>query len=113
MPTKIPAATLDALLAYLQSPAGEALSDRDWTNLPTFGGSDPRNTREVWSWDARRLLVGTCADDLRIVPRPRMVSIMLRLSEDEHDMLRTAAQRRQLPLTTWIRGVALREARSH
>lgn len=41
----------------------------DWTSLPTFGGEEPRSTREVWSWDATRLLVGTCADDLEIVAR--------------------------------------------
>lgn len=41
----------------------------DWTSLPTFGGEEPHNTVGVWSWDATRLLVGTCADDLKIVDR--------------------------------------------
>lgn len=41
----------------------------DWTSLPTFGGDEPRDTAGVWSWDATRLLVGTCAADLQIVPR--------------------------------------------
>lgn len=46
--------------------------DRDgqWVDsLPTFGGEEPTDTLEVWSWDASRLLVGTCADDLKIVDR--------------------------------------------
>lgn len=38
-------------------------------DLPAFGGEAPANTLEVWSWDADRLLVGLCADDLRIVSR--------------------------------------------
>ena len=41
----------------------------DWTSLPTFGGEEPQDTAGVWSWDATRLLVGTCADDLKIVAR--------------------------------------------
>lgn len=39
------------------------------TDLPNFGGSAPADTASVWSWDATRLLVGTCADDLNIVSR--------------------------------------------
>lgn len=43
----------------------------DWsTDLPTFGGAEPRDTDGVWSWDAERLLVGTGPQDLEIVPRP-------------------------------------------
>lgn len=38
-------------------------------DLPTFGGDEPADTREVWSWDATRMIVGTCADDLAIVSR--------------------------------------------
>ena len=42
----------------------------EWrTDLPTYGGDTPDDTREVWSWDAGRLLVGTCASDLEIVAR--------------------------------------------
>ena len=41
----------------------------DWTSLPAYGGPEPRHTECVWSWDETRLLVGTCADDLQIVPR--------------------------------------------
>jgi len=44
--------------------------DGQWLgNLPTFGGVEPTDTYEVWSWDETRLLVGTCADDLKIVNR--------------------------------------------
>ncbi len=45
------------------------LDDRTVAELPTFGGEEPRSTSEVWSWDTTRLLVGTCASDLRIVDR--------------------------------------------
>lgn len=39
------------------------------SDLPTFGGEAPSDTRGIWSWDAQNLLIGTCAEDLRIVPR--------------------------------------------
>lgn len=41
----------------------------DWTELPTFGGAEPSDTRGVWSWDDESLLVGSCADDLEVVDR--------------------------------------------
>jgi hypothetical protein len=42
----------------------------DWrTNLPTFGGPEPEDTAGYWSWDRGRVIVGTCDDDLRILPR--------------------------------------------
>jgi hypothetical protein len=37
--------------------------------LPTFGGDEPEDTARVWSWDEKRLLVGTCADDFEVVYR--------------------------------------------
>lgn len=40
-----------------------------WDDLPTFGGADIEDTHGVWSWDARRMIFGTCADDIEIVPR--------------------------------------------
>jgi CTP:molybdopterin cytidylyltransferase MocA len=46
-----------------------AFGEIDWTSLPTFGGDEPASTSGVWSWDATSLLVGTCADDLKIVAR--------------------------------------------
>lgn len=56
---------LDALLVLLRTnPAG-----LDWTSLPEFGGRDPEDTEGVWSWDVHRLIVGTCADDVRITSR--------------------------------------------
>ncbi len=41
----------------------------DFSDLPCFGGEEPSDTENVWSWDERRLLVGTCPDDMEIVPR--------------------------------------------
>lgn len=67
MNATITAATdLESLLAVLRR---YDLSDDRWTRLPTFGGEEPRSTSGVWSWDATRLLVGSCASDLRIVSR--------------------------------------------
>ena len=39
----------------------------DWTSLPTFGGHELADTSGIWSWDATRMLVGTCVDDLEII----------------------------------------------
>jgi hypothetical protein len=38
-------------------------------DLPAFGGEEPKCKLGVWSWDEENILVGTCADDLAIVPR--------------------------------------------
>ncbi len=49
-----------------------AVLDRhgQWSsNLPNFGGVEPADTVEVWSWDEGRVLLGTCRDDLSINPR--------------------------------------------
>lgn len=75
----------------------ELLQDRDysehldWTDLPTYGGEEPSDTSGVWSWDETRLLVGTCASDLRIVDRcPRCG----RASEgdEQHGIVRVAEE---------------------
>ena len=55
---------LDDLLAVVQDHAPD-----EFDNLPTFGGDEPKDTLEVWSWDETRLLVGTCLADLEIVDR--------------------------------------------
>ena len=41
----------------------------DWNHFPKFGGTTPKDLTEVHSWDAMRLLVGACADDLEIISR--------------------------------------------
>jgi hypothetical protein len=71
--SKIAAATnLAALLAALRDtrdlPA-EAQAEIDWSDLPVFGGEESDSTLGVWSWDAESLIVGTCADDIKIVSR--------------------------------------------
>ncbi|QDE92933.1 hypothetical protein BHS06_30310 [Myxococcus xanthus] len=60
--------SLDALADVLARHGG-LLTDLPWTELPTFGGPPPPHTTDVWSWDARRLLVGTHPDLLRLIPR--------------------------------------------
>jgi len=62
----IPANSLNELMEYLRRAEGSSV---DWTDLPTFGGEEPRDTLGVWSWDEDSLLVGTCADDLEVVAR--------------------------------------------
>ena len=42
----------------------------DFSDLPCFGGEAPDDTTGVLSWDETSLLVGTCADDVEIIPRP-------------------------------------------
>jgi len=43
-------------------------TDLDWTSLPTFG-EEPSTTKMVWSWDETNAIVGTCMDDLEVVPK--------------------------------------------
>jgi len=43
-----------------------------WDNLPTFGGADPRNTAEVWSWNETHAIVGTCSSDINIESRDEL-----------------------------------------
>jgi hypothetical protein len=104
------AASLEELLALLSGPAGRELPEREWTRLPTFGGEEPERTSGVWSWDAERLLVGTCATDLQIVRRPRETTLLIRLSHAERATLDAAAERAGMPLGTWLRHLGLREA---
>jgi|TARA_R110000744_G_scaffold119596_3_gene223032 hypothetical protein len=46
-----------------------ALTDREMSGLPTFGGTEPSDTAEVWSWDKDRLIVGTHPGDYEIANR--------------------------------------------
>ena len=63
---------LDDLLCVLRMGAGEVRCEngRHLDELAVYGGTEPDDTEGVWSWDAERLLVGTCSDDFEIVPRP-------------------------------------------
>ncbi|QSQ18757.1 hypothetical protein JY651_25700 [Pyxidicoccus parkwayensis] len=57
------------VLAEVLGRHGGLLTDLPWTELPTFGGPAPACTDGVWSWDERRLLMGTSADSLALLPR--------------------------------------------
>jgi hypothetical protein len=62
--------TLDGLLEAMRNDHPCVFDDDSWrADLPTFGGEEPRYTEGVWSWDEKRLLVGTCSEDLEIVNR--------------------------------------------
>ena len=39
------------------------------TDLPNFGGERPDDTDGIWSWDEKRMIVGTCNNDLQIIER--------------------------------------------
>lgn len=58
--------TLDDLLEGMRAD-DERLGDL--TDLPSYGGLDVVDTAEVWSWDAGRLIVGTCSSDFEIIDR--------------------------------------------
>ena len=63
---------LDGILNQIRSGEVE-ITD----SLPVFGGDEPGGGG-VWSWDADRVLIGTCADDLRIVTREEWATFGLR-----------------------------------
>lgn len=81
------AGSLDDLLGRLQAVGEEkdeeGRSEIDLTDLPTFGGPEPLSTSCVWSWDAGRVLVGTCCADMRIRAREETEQ-----DEDAQDVLR-------------------------
>jgi hypothetical protein len=63
--------TLDELLETIRTVHAE-LDEEDrkhldlyLTDLPTFGGPEPADTRGIWSWDEGRLLVGACVSEFR------------------------------------------------
>lgn len=56
--------TLDHLLTSIVDGKQELTDD-----LPNFGGSEPTDTSEIWSWDHSRLLIGCCVSELEIVKR--------------------------------------------
>ncbi|BAT18959.1 hypothetical protein [Asaia bogorensis] len=56
--------TLDSLYEAIKTGAVGLTS-----SLPTYGGEEPRNAPEIWSWDADRYMVGSCAADLSLIPR--------------------------------------------
>lgn len=60
--------TLDQLLAVMTAMSHDD-DTIDMADLPVFGGPEPENTMGVWSWDAERLIVGTCSSDFEIVSR--------------------------------------------
>ena len=47
----------------------DAFDDWEMSALPTFGGSEPRDTTEIWSWDATHVITGTHPGDYTIEKR--------------------------------------------
>ena len=48
---------LNELCNTLNNASYEEIQDIDLSDLPTFGGEEPADTRGVWSWDEKNLLV--------------------------------------------------------
>jgi len=60
---------LDDLLHVMQNHPDEYGTQWSDMELPTFGGEEPEDTVEVWSWDEKRMIVGACSYELEIVDR--------------------------------------------
>lgn len=41
----------------------------NYAELPIFGGKEPEDTTEIWSWDKNNLIVGNSAYDFKIISR--------------------------------------------
>jgi hypothetical protein len=41
----------------------------DYSDLPTFGGIEPRDTTAIWSWDENNLIIGECKNYLELIDR--------------------------------------------
>lgn len=69
------AQTLDALLIAIQETQAELPDETtideviDTASLPTFGGDEPADTNNIWSWDETRIL--TTRDGADFVIRDR------------------------------------------
>jgi len=72
--------TLPELKMFLEELPKDQHDYIDWSSLPTFGGDEPDDTTEVWSWDEENLLVGTCCSDWEIISRTAW-TILIRLQE--------------------------------
>ena len=59
--------SLDVLLKLVRS--GDLDQLDDWSDFPTFGGPEPEDTAEIWSWDDTRLMVGICSQSMEIINR--------------------------------------------
>lgn len=57
------------LETLLEAIRAGAYTEQQMTELPTFGGEEPLDTDGIWSWDETRLIVGLCAEDMRIIDR--------------------------------------------
>jgi len=59
--------SLDDLFKLIKS--GDLDELDDWSNFPIFGGEEPEDTAEIWSWDESRLMVGICSQSMEIISR--------------------------------------------
>ena len=61
--------TAKNLQELLDAMRAGAFDEREMCELPTFGGPEPRDTREIWSWDATHVITGTHPGDYKIEKR--------------------------------------------
>ena len=64
---------LEELLTAMRA---DTFDEWEMSGLPTFGGTEPSDTAEVWSWDETRLIVGTDCPNFEIINRPDWVNSM-------------------------------------
>ena len=57
---------LEELLTAMRA---DTFDEWEISGLPNFGGDEPSDTAEVWSWDETRLIVGTDLLNFEIVNR--------------------------------------------
>ena len=62
---------LEDLLADMRA---DTFNEWEISGLPTFGGDEPSDTAEVWSWDETRLIVGTDCRNFEIINRTDWVN---------------------------------------
>ena len=62
---------LEDLLADMRA---DTFNEWEISGLPNFGGTEPSDTAEVWSWDATRLIVGTDCRNFEIINRTHWVN---------------------------------------
>jgi hypothetical protein len=61
--------TAKNLQELLEAMRADAFDDREMSQLPTFGGPEPRNTIEIWSWDETHVITGKHPGDYTIEKR--------------------------------------------
>jgi len=63
-------ADLEELCDLLNSLSAQECDENDLSSLPTYGGDEPVNTSEIWSWDRDSLIIGD-GNEYEIISREK------------------------------------------